>query len=106
MCIRYVYLYPEVQFQLSCAINSHQVSIVATEEKTAFALKRTNPEQMGCSAPLTKAQGLSPDDHDNLSSRGFGKVSTGLAPNIQLFSVREKPLFFLGLTLLGKKIMG
>lgn len=103
MRIRYAHLYPELQFQLSCAINSHQGSIVATQEETAFAFKRTNPEQMGRSAPRTKAEGLSPDNHDNLASRGFGKVSTGSAPNVQLFSVKEKPLFSLGLTLLARE---
>lgn len=102
MCFRYAHLYPELQFQLSRAINSHQVSIAAIKEKTAFALKRTNPEQMGWSAPLTKAQGLSSDDRDSHSSRGF-LVSTGLAPNFQLFTIKSLSSFLAWLYFEKKK---
>lgn len=103
MYIWYVHLYPELQFQLSCTINSHQVSIVATEEKTAFALKRTNPEQMGCSAPLTKAQGLSPDDQDSHSSRDSVRCRKARLQTSNYLALGKSLSSFLAWLYLGEK---
>ena len=88
--------YPEVQFELSRTINSHQADIVNLRDwgKDSSCIKRTTPEQMGCFALLTKpkAKDQTPSwwpVHRGFHKRNSKSILTGSDPNIQLFSIRK-----------------
>lgn len=71
--IGYGHLYPAVQFDLLCTINSHQADTVNGWDwgKDSSCIKRTTPEQMGCCALLTKPKAFDQTPSRWPVQRGF-----------------------------------